>query len=65
MLFLWKFELPAMDGIECVRQLSVALPHLQFLMFMVGEESKKILDSFFAGADGYLLKLADPQYQTV
>jgi DNA-binding NarL/FixJ family response regulator len=53
---LMEIELPAMDGIECVRQLRAALPHLQFLMFTVCEESKTILDSFFAGADGYLLK---------
>jgi DNA-binding NarL/FixJ family response regulator len=55
---LMDIDLPGMDGIECVRQLQAVLPQIQCLMLTAYEESEKILSSFLAGANGYLLKRA-------
>ncbi|MEI6604914.1 MAG: response regulator transcription factor [Verrucomicrobiota bacterium] len=52
-------NLPGIDGIECLRQLRVSCPMLQFLMLTSYEESEKIFQSLRAGANGYLLKRAD------
>lgn len=52
-------NLPGIDGIECLRQLRVCCPMLQFLMLTSYEESEKIFQSLRAGANGYLLKRAD------
>lgn len=49
-------HLPGLDGVECVRQLKLALPETQFLMLTVYEETDKIFNSMLAGASGYLLK---------
>ena len=49
-------NLPGLDGVECVRQLKLALPETQFLMLTVYEETDKIFNSMLAGASGYLLK---------
>jgi len=49
-------NLPGISGIECVRQLKMALPRLQILMLTTYEESDLIFSSLRAGANGYLLK---------
>ncbi len=53
---LMDINLPGMDGVECVRQLSVALPKTYFLMLTVHEDPDSIFNSLQAGASGYLLK---------
>jgi len=53
---LMDINLPGMNGVECVRQLKVALPKLQVLMLTVYEDSDSLFNSFKAGASGYLLK---------
>lgn len=53
---LMDINLPAMDGVECVRQLSQALPGTYFLMLTVHEDPDSIFNSLAAGASGYLLK---------
>ena len=53
---LLDINLPAMDGVECLRRIRLLLPNVQCLMLTVFEESDKILDSLLAGASGYLLK---------
>ena len=43
-------------GPECVRQLKMRLPAVQFLMLTVYEDSDSLFNSLKAGASGYLLK---------
>lgn len=49
-------NLPGMSGIECVRRLKPLLPHTQFVMLTVYEDTNYIFDALAAGATGYLLK---------
>lgn len=49
-------QLPGMDGVECVRQLSEHLPKTQFVMLTVHDNPEAIFNSLAAGASGYLLK---------
>jgi DNA-binding NarL/FixJ family response regulator len=49
-------NLPGASGIECVRQLKQRLPHTQFVMLTVYEDSDHIFGALSAGASGYLLK---------
>ena len=53
---LMDINLPGMKGYECVRQLKVQLPQVQFLMLTVYEDSDSLFNSLKAGASGYLLK---------
>ncbi len=53
---LMDINLPGMKGYECVRQLKVQLPQVQFLMLTVYEDSESLFNSLKAGASGYLLK---------
>ena len=53
---LMDINLPGMNGVECVRQLKVAVPEVQFLMLTVYEDSDSLFNSLKAGASGYLLK---------
>jgi DNA-binding NarL/FixJ family response regulator len=49
-------NLPGINGIECVRQLKIALPQTQFVMLTVYEDADHIFQALSAGASGYLLK---------
>lgn len=53
---LMDINLPGMKGFECVRQLKLAMPQVQFLMLTVYEDSDSLFNSLKAGASGYLLK---------
>jgi DNA-binding NarL/FixJ family response regulator len=53
---LFDINLPAMNGIECVRKLKPRLPDTQFLMVTVYEDANHIFDALAVGASGYLLK---------
>ena len=53
---LMDINLPGMNGVECVRQLKIAAPAVQFLMLTVYEDSESLFNSLKAGASGYLLK---------
>jgi DNA-binding NarL/FixJ family response regulator len=53
---LMDINLPAMSGIECVRQLKLVIPDTQFLMLTVYEDSDHLFDALAGGASGYLLK---------
>jgi len=53
---LMDINLPGMDGVECVRQLSMRLSGLQIIMLTVHEDTDAIFNSLAAGASGYLLK---------
>lgn len=51
-------NLPGMDGIECVRQLSEKLPDLQIVMLTVYQDTDSLFRALAAGAHGYLVKPA-------
>jgi DNA-binding NarL/FixJ family response regulator len=55
-VILMDINLPGISGIDCVRQLSVALPESHIIMLTVHEDSDSIFQSILAGAKGYLLK---------
>ncbi|MGC9942614.1 MAG: response regulator transcription factor [Verrucomicrobiota bacterium] len=58
---LMDINLGGMDGIECVRRLTAAMPEAQVLMLTVFEDSEKIFRALAAGASGYLLKRMSPK----
>lgn len=51
-------NLPGMDGIACVRQLSEKLPELQIVMLTVYQDTDNLFRALAAGAHGYLVKPA-------
>ena len=55
-IVLMDIEMPAMTGIEAVRTIRKALPHVQILMQTVFEDDDRVFDSICAGASGYILK---------
>jgi DNA-binding NarL/FixJ family response regulator len=55
-IVIMDINLPAMSGIECIRQLKKKIPRTQFMMFTVYENDEKVFEALKAGASGYLLK---------
>lgn len=53
---LMDIGLPGRSGIECVRDLKVRYPDVQFVMQTVYADDENIFQSLRAGASGYLLK---------
>lgn len=53
---LMDINLPGMNGVECVRQLSRILPGTQVIMITVYDDSDTVFEALAAGACGYLLK---------
>ena len=49
-------HLPAMGGVDCVRELSATEPKAQIVMLTSYDDSDTIFSSLSAGACGYLLK---------
>jgi DNA-binding NarL/FixJ family response regulator len=60
-VILMDINLGEMDGIECVRRLTVLMPKAQVLMLTVFEDTEKIFRALAAGASGYLLKRLSPK----
>jgi DNA-binding NarL/FixJ family response regulator len=60
-VILMDINLGEMDGIECVRRLTVLMPEAQVLMLTVFEDTDKIFRALAAGASGYLLKRMSPK----
>ena len=58
---LMDINLGEMDGIECVRRLTVQMPDALVLMLTVFEDTEKIFHALSAGASGYLLKRLSPK----
>lgn len=48
--------LPTIDGIEATRKIKNAMPEIKVLMNTSRDNEDDILDSFAAGADGYITK---------
>lgn len=57
---LMDIELPAMNGIECIKKLKEVCVQTQFMMLTIFEDDDKIFQSLQAGANGYLLKKTTP-----
>jgi DNA-binding NarL/FixJ family response regulator len=55
-IVLMDIEMPGMTGIEAVKQIKAAFPHIQVLMQTVFEDDDRVFDSICAGASGYILK---------
>ncbi len=53
---LMDIHLPGMNGVECVKKLSITCPQTQFLMCTVYEDDEHIFDALKAGATGYIVK---------
>ena len=49
-------NLPGMNGVACIRQLSALLPDARFLVLTMYQNADLIFSAFEAGATGYLLK---------
>ncbi len=58
---LMDINLPGRSGIDCVRELKLKHPAVQFLMLTTYEDVDLIFRSLQAGATGYLLKRAVPE----
>lgn len=56
--------LPTIDGIEATRKIKASNPEIKVLMYTSREDEDDVLDSFQAGADGYITKGATAE-QTV
>lgn len=49
-------NLPSMDGVSCVRELSALLPETLFVMLTIYDNTEAVFSSLEAGACGYLQK---------
>lgn len=53
---LMDINMPALNGVECVRLLKPRMPETQFLMLTIYESADHVFAALAAGATGYLLK---------
>ncbi|MEI6644984.1 MAG: response regulator transcription factor [bacterium] len=53
---LMDINLPGIDGVECVRQVSACLPGTHMIMLTVHQDTDTIFEALSVGASGYLLK---------
>jgi len=53
---LMDINLPGMNGVECVRQVSASLPGTHVIMLTVHQDTDTIFEALSSGASGYLLK---------
>ena len=60
-VILMDINLGDMDGIECVRRLTVLMPKALVLMLTVFEDTDQIFRALAAGASGFLLKRLAPK----
>ena len=63
-LVIMDIGLPSIDGIEATRKIKNAMPDIKVLMNTSRDNEDDILDSFAAGADGYITKGATSE-QTI
>jgi len=54
-------SMPNMDGVEATRRISAAHPGCRVLVLTSLSEQSRIMSGLSAGADGYLLKHAEPE----
>jgi DNA-binding NarL/FixJ family response regulator len=59
-VILMDIFMPGISGIECTAQLKIVLPHTQILIFTASDDPELVFPALEAGADGYLIKQAQP-----
>jgi DNA-binding NarL/FixJ family response regulator len=59
-VLLIDIEMPVMDGIECIREISRRRRDIAFVVLTVHEEDEVVFDAIRSGATGYLLKTSRP-----
>lgn len=59
-LVLMDIQMPHMDGIDATLAIKSELPNVKVLIMTVLDDNEHIFHAIKAGADGYLLKDADP-----
>ncbi|MDB6123877.1 MAG: Two component transcriptional regulator, LuxR family [Pedosphaera sp.] len=59
-VILMDINMAGMDGIECAARLKAETPEMQIVMLTVYEDTDKIFRALSAGANGYILKRAEP-----
>jgi DNA-binding NarL/FixJ family response regulator len=57
---LMDLSMPELDGVEATRRISAEHPSSRVLVLTSFSDQSRILDALSAGADGYLLKHAEP-----
>jgi DNA-binding NarL/FixJ family response regulator len=55
-------DMPGMDGIEGVKLIRKNFPAVQILMLTVFDDDEKVFAAIKAGANGYILKNAEPRH---
>ena len=60
-LVLLDVNMPGMSGIEVLREIRHELPHLPVLMLTISRDEESLLGAISAGANGFLLKNAEPE----
>lgn len=59
-LLLLDLGLPRRDGLEVLKDIRTLLPELKVLILSASEDREKVYRAICNGADGYILKTADP-----
>lgn len=59
-VILMDIGLPGLSGVECVKLIKNQNPDVNILMLTVYDDDRKIFDSIYNGASGYLLKKTPP-----
>jgi len=53
-------NLPGKSGIDCVAEIKLKFPEIQFIMFTIYEDNDQVFEALKAGASGYILKNTSP-----
>ena len=60
-ILLTDIQMPVMDGIECIRELSKRKHDIEVIILTVHGDDANVFDAIRAGANSYLLKTSTPQ----
>jgi len=60
-LVLMDINMPGMNGVEALRAVRQSIPAQKVLMLTISQNDEDLLGAIIAGANGYLLKNAEPE----